>query len=303
MKKLGQYLLANNTRAAILSFLCTLLPLIEIPGGIIAAIIVGLITLRKGYKSGLLILAFIALPAISLLVLREFQYGPFDATLMMGIFVWIFALVFRNTYSWARVLEIMAGLGAVIVLMIHLLVPTIRQFWLLSLDDFYKQSGWAKILGYNTPDRIHLFVVHVAPVATGGVMFLFLLGVFILLLLARWWQAIVFSADSLRKEFTRIQISRVVSIMGIFLTAALFFKWGYLLDLYPVLLLPFMIAGLSLLHKVIGRLKQAKILLFFVYAALVLVSFLMVILLAFIGFVDSWYNFRKRFCDLPGVSG
>ena len=70
MRKLGGYLLANNRRAAILAFVCALLPLIGLPGDLLTAILVGFITLRKGAKAGLFLLAFVALPTISFLVAR-----------------------------------------------------------------------------------------------------------------------------------------------------------------------------------------------------------------------------------------
>ena len=76
MKKLGEFLLAKDSHAIVIAFLCALLPIFYIPTGFIAVIIVGLVTLQKGPKSGFWLLTWIALPSIALLVLREI--GLFD---------------------------------------------------------------------------------------------------------------------------------------------------------------------------------------------------------------------------------
>src|SRR3989338_1978895 len=98
MKKLGKYLLTDNRRAAVTALLCAVVPLI---GGILAAVIVGLITLRKGYKAGLL-------------VLHRFDYNLFDMLLLRCVLVWMFAVMLRRTHSWALTLELFVFLGALV---------------------------------------------------------------------------------------------------------------------------------------------------------------------------------------------
>lgn len=293
MKKLGRYLLANDTRAAIVAFLCTLLPLIGFPGGFIATIVVGLMTLQKGYKSGLFVLAFVALPAIALFVLRQFEYGLFDILLIHSILVWIFALVLRRWNSWSVVLESMAVVGAAGVIALHSFVPEIHHFWVNVLTHFYKQYSLANAFKL-TPAKTSDFIHHVAPLATGSAAFLLFFGIFIQLILARWWQSAIFSLGSVHQEFIKIRIDRIAAVVLIAATVCVYWQPAWLIDLYPVLLLPFMVAGLSFVHQMMAKRKKMIFLLIVMYIALFILNFIMVVLLALLGFIDSWLHLQKN---------
>ncbi len=73
MKNFGKYLLADNLRAAIAALACALLAFI-LPTGFIAVVVAGLVTLQKGYKSGLMVLAFVLLPVIAFLVTHHMDF-------------------------------------------------------------------------------------------------------------------------------------------------------------------------------------------------------------------------------------
>ncbi len=293
MKKLGEYLLANNMRAAIVAFLCTLLPLIALPGGFIAAIIVGLVTIRKGSKAGLFVLAFVALPAISLLVLRQFEYGLFDILLARCILVWIFALILRRWNSWTLVLEIMAVVGVVAVIIVHLFVPDIKQIWTTALTHYYKEFALSGLLQL-TPEKTASFINHVVPFATGSAAFLLFFGIFVQLLLARWWQSVIFLPGSFQQEFITIRVDRIAAVILIAATVGICWQPSWLIDLYPVLLLPFMVAGLSIVHRITANRKEMIFLVATMYIALVILNFIVIALLALVGLIDSWANFRKQ---------
>jgi len=293
MKKLGEYLLANNMRAAIVALLCTLLPLVELPGGFIAAIIVGLVTLRKGSKAGLYVLAFVALPAISLLVLRRFEYGLFDILLARCILVWIFALVLRRWNSWIFVLEIMAVIGAIAVLLVHAIVPDIKLVLTNVLTQAYKNFALSGALQIPS-NKAAEYIQQLVPFATGSAAFLLFFGVFLQLLLARWWQSIIFLPGGFRQEFVQIRVDRIASILLVVATVGMYWHPAWLMDLYPVLLLPFMVAGLSIVHYLTSKRKQMVILVIAMYIALIIFNFLTVAVLGLIGFVDSWIHFRRK---------
>lgn len=304
MKKLGEYLLANNMRAAIVALLCALAPLIQLPGGFIAAVIVGLVTLRKGAKAGLFVVAFAILPAISLLVSQGFEYGVFytlfmrSALIWMCVLVWVFALILRRWNSWILVLETMALIGVIAVLVIHASVPDLKQDWINFLMHFYKGfsiSSSMQIPSGKTADSVY----QVVPFATGSAAFLLFFGMFLLLLLARWWQSVIFLPGGFRQEFIQIRVHRIAAILLVIATIGMFGQPAWLMDVYPVLLLPFMVAGLSVVHHLANKRRQMIFLLIAVYIALVLLYFvaiavLSLAVLSLVGFIDSWSNFRRE---------
>jgi hypothetical protein len=294
MRKLGLYLLAENRRAAIAALICALLPLAMIPTGFAAAVLVGLITLRKGWKAGLMVLAFAILPAICFLIVdrTQFFYG-YDVLVAQCIIIWLLAAVMTRTRSWRLVLEISTLLGIVGVMLVHIFIPNVAQMWVDLYQQYLQNLHWSGPFhgfGLTTADMAQ----YGAPIATGAVALVGFLGVFLQLLLARWWETAIYYPGALKTEFGRIRIDRIAA--GILLVASigLYWKSAWLIDIYPVLLLPFMVGGLSIMHKITTRKKQLLALIVIIYLGLVIVPFFMVLLLALIGFVDSWFAFRKR---------
>ncbi|ABS78331.1 hypothetical protein CbuD7D7780_04805 [Coxiella burnetii] len=294
MKNFGKYLLADNLRAAIAALACALLAFI-LPTGFIAVVIAGLVTLQKGYKSGLMVLAFVLLPVIAFLVTHHMDFFyRFGLLLIQCGLIFIFALILRHTGSWQWVVKSAAMLGILAVGTVHIIFPDIKQTWAQLITHYLKTNDWTSTFRLGAGCSAE-FVHHLAPIATGGFAFFVLFGMIVLLILARWWQASLSSPGRLQMEFTAIRINPVVA--GLLLIASLGLIWqpAWLIDMYPVLLLPFMLAGLSILHRLVMNRKDMILLVLAVYVALLLLTFFTVIILAIIGLIDSFYNFRKRY--------
>ncbi|MFW0089267.1 MAG: hypothetical protein AB8Y91_01760, partial [Coxiella endosymbiont of Haemaphysalis japonica] len=116
-----------------------------------------------------------------------------------------------------------------------------------------------------------------------------------LMILARWWQTTLFSPGRLKLEFNRIRISQVSAGLLIIASIALIWQPSWLVDIYPMLLFPFMVGGLSILHQLVMNRREIALIVVMVYIALLLLTFFTVIVLAIVGFIDSFYDFRKRY--------
>ena len=294
MKSLGKYLLADNIRAAIAALSCSLLAFI-LPIGFVATLILGLVTLQKGYKAGLIVLAFVLLPAIALVVTRHFSFFyRFDLLLIQCGLVFIFALILRHTAFWQWVLEAAAVIGVLAIGVVHLIFPHIRQIWVGLINNYLQANGWSLTFHLGA-DRSAEFVQHFATIATGGFAFFVLFGMIVLLILARWWQTALFSPGQLQLEFTGIRISQASASLLIIASIVLIWQPSWLVDIYPMLLFPFMVGGLSILHRLVMNRREMVLLMVMVYIALLLLTFFTVIALAIVGLIDSFYNFRKRY--------
>ncbi len=297
MRKFGAYLLADNRRAAIAALICTLLPLMMIPTGFIAAVIVGLVTLRKGYKSGLMVLAFILLPAISLLIAKRVGFF-YDYLLMIAqsVLVWVFALVLRRTHSWKWLLEIAAVMALVGIVAIHIFVPNIDKIWINLYHQYMNSPEWSSIMRVSNAPSEQAIQVY-SLIATGAIAFFILFFLFVQVLLARWWETAIVEPGLLQYEFNQIRVDRVAAVLLMIATIGMYWKLAWLMDLYPVLLFPFMIAGLSLLHSLASRRRELVLVIIAVYILLLMlpITRYIVMVLALLGFVDSWYNVRKHY--------
>ena len=297
MKRLGQYLLADNIRAAMVALSCSLLAFL-LPIGFVVTLILGLVTLQKGYKASLVVLSFVLLPAIALAITRHFSFFyQFDLLLIQCGLVFIFALILRYTASWQWVLEVATIIGVLTVGVVHLIVPNTQQIWIKLINNYLQVNGWTLDFHLDTT-RFVEFVQHLVSIATGSFIFFILFGMIILLILARWWQTVLFSPGRLQLEFTEIRISQASA--GLLLTASISLIWqpSWLVDIYPVLLFPFMVGGLSILHRLVMNRKEMVLLMIMVYITLLLLTFFTVIILAILGFIDSFYNFRKHYTVL-----
>jgi len=292
VRKLGEFLLASQRNAAIVAFLCTLLPLIKLPGGFLASILVGFVTLCRGAKAGLFVLAWVALPAVSLMYLHRF--GVFDVLLLRCVLVWMLAIVLRKYGSWRLALEFAVVIGLIAIVGVHLFIGDPHGWWVSHLTTYVsevsKVTSW-KLSATDTQHLIHRF----APIATGITTFVILFGTWLLLFLARWWQSTLFAPGELRKEFIEVRMSRGLAVVLLVSVIGIFMKLAFVIDFFPVLMLPFMIGGLSILHFVASIKKGLVLLVVLMYVGLLFLPFFIVLLLAAAGYFDAWFDFRKRF--------
>lgn len=185
MKALGQYLLVDNRRAIVMAFIAMFLPLF---GSLIAAIIVAFVTLAKGWRAGLSILVWLALPMVSLLVLR--RVGYFDMLFVNCVIVWLAALVLRTTQSWHVTIELSAVVGLLFVCVLHLYVSDVKHLWQLFFADYLQQ--YAAMTGDMSAKQMMQSFVIIAPYASGLIALQSMVSVWLPTYLGRsWWKSMI----------------------------------------------------------------------------------------------------------------
>ncbi len=299
MDKLGQYILHKNNRVAVLALVCALLGMWLLLFDWFAAILVGLITLQKGYKSGLVVLAWVALPALSLMYLR--QYGVEDLLLARCALVWLFASLLRRKASWSWVIDMAAVLGVVAVGIFYFVQgghP--QQWWSIILTRFFAENNWLAGFWHLGAGQVQQMIQALAKFATGLVVLGSLLDVLVMLYVARWWQSRIFNRTSLREELLHIRGGRIALVLLMLGLVALALHPALIADFVPVLFLPFTIGGFSLFHAWVAGKNSSILLLLLFYFFVLIFSFLLLIVAA-IGFFDSLFNFRKHKAFLPVV--
>jgi hypothetical protein len=280
--------------AALVSFGCIMLAFVGLPGAIVASIIIALVTLQKGYKSGALVLAFVALPAVGFLLHKEMS--PFDITFLQCVFVWALAGLLRKFQSWRLVFEVMVVIGIVLIAVFHLLVPDAAQFWTQIITNFITKLNVEANANINMAEvtkAIAPFVTYLS----GILLFTLLSLVFVELLLARRWDMRVRgNAEGYSREFTHIQMGMLNIVLLVLAGVGALFHSDMARDCLFVVVLPFMYSGLSYVHYLVKRNRQLIYLLVILYVGLFLTYTCLevVLLLALVGFVDSLCDFRKR---------
>lgn len=290
LRKLGQYVLDNPIHAIAVALLSALLPL----GWIVAAILVAFVTLCRGYKSGLWMLLGVTIPTLAIVIWKQTILADF--IVLRCTLVWLLAVVLRSMVSWRLVLEIMTILGLLTVLAFHWALDDVTAWWLVLLNHYQNLLG-STLTGQLSQEQIHTVIVQMAPWATGLLAALTLWVAFLQLLVARWWQAVMFRPGGLVKEFADIRPGQVLAILFSITAVSAVFGMAFAIDLLPVVILPLVIGGLALLHKWGRTNKKVLYLLAAVYIGLIFLTVLVVAMLTLLSYVDSWYDFRKHYLN------
>ncbi len=295
MGSISKFLLAKDMNAALVAFVCIMLSFVGIPGEILASIIIAFITMKKGYQSGAVVLAFVALPAVAFLLHK--QISPFDFMFLQCVVVWLLAILFRQYHSWSLNFEVMAVVGVVVLFVFHLFVPDTAQFWMNIILELVKNLNVDVNANINVDDMASVLQPF-SHYLTGLLLFVVSSMLFLELLVARRWDLRTQQQPALfNQEFINIHIGYVAAGLLCLTVVGVLCDVNIARDGLFILLLPFMFGGLSYIHYIAKKHHSMIFLLIVLYISLFIsfTSIITVLLLALIGFLDSLCNFRKRF--------
>ena len=244
--------------------------------GVAAAV---LVLLRKGLAEGAYVVFWALLPAIAVATIGA-DVGPL--TMLLGASAT--ALVLRNTQQWANALITAVAAG----LFSALLLTQFANAYLASVLELVQpmlQKMQASAPGVfpeiTTGDIAALIGVSAVLWSTLAVM------------LARWWQALLYNPGGFRLEMWQLRLSPAVTI-GLVAMMLLLSKIGGDYRFWAVMcVMPIVIAGLALVRGVVGRLGLGRAWLIVFYVALLMLRPLWVALIL-IAIVDSWIDIRRR---------
>ena len=244
--------------------------------GVAAAV---LVLLRKGLAEGAYVVFWALLPAIAVATIGA-DVGPL--TMLLGASAT--ALVLRNTQQWSNALVTAAAVG----LFSALLLTQFANAYLVSVLELVQpmlQQMQASAPGafpeITTGDVAALIGVSAVLWSTLAVM------------LGRWWQALLYNPGGFRLEMWQLRLSPTITI-GLVVVMLLLSKVGGDYRFWAIMcVMPIVIAGLALVHGVVGRLGLGRAWLIVFYVALLILRPLWVALIL-AAIVDSWIDIRRR---------
>jgi hypothetical protein len=244
--------------------------------GVAAAV---LVLLRKGLAEGAYVVFWALLPAIAVATIGA-DVGP----LAMLLGASASALVLRNTQQWSNALVTAVAVGlfsallltqfanAYLVSVLELVQPMLQQMQVSAPGAFPE---------ITTGDVAALIGVSAVLWSTLAVM------------LGRWWQALLYNPGGFRLEMWQLRLSPIITI-GLVVVMLLLSKVGGDYRFWAIMcVMPIVIAGLALVHGVVGRLGLGRAWLIVFYVALLILRPLWVALIL-AAIVDSWIDIRRR---------
>jgi uncharacterized protein YybS (DUF2232 family) len=186
-------------------------------------------------------------------------------------------------------------MGGLVIILMHVFVPDLNAFWstLITpvIEAFSQQKNWPYDAQTTTNMTSNLAGMMTGLVAA-GISFNAIVGVVI----GRAWQAQLFNPGAFGNEFRQMRLGKPLALltaglMGIALTPMTHIS--LLMDGLPVLLLAFTVQGIAIVHAWVNDKQKSKAWLITMYILLVFLSAQMVTILATLGVLEQWFNFRK----------
>lgn len=273
MKGLAQYAMNGRRQAITAAFLCGLIPLVNM----LSPALVALVCLRHGPREATMVAAWAVLPLLGWAMAGDIT----PLILLIGALA--LATVLRQTASWqtTMLLAIVVGVGAEMALRLR---PDFLALLLAQVEAFLAAGG-----GPQSAD-VPADVMQDALVSLFGVMHMFL--AICLVLVARWWQAVLYNPGGFQQEFHQFRLQPRAAILLAIMFVLASFGITVLAGWIMYFMVPLLFAGLALVHGLIGLKKLSGLWLIAFY--MLLLNPLLAQMLTVAALVDSWADFRGR---------
>ncbi|MCD6040192.1 MAG: hypothetical protein K0S27_1592 [Gammaproteobacteria bacterium] len=304
LRRFTDFILRSRLQAMGAAFVFAYIPFL----GSISILIAGLVTLRKGMLEGFWVLCAATVPillsyyaTLSSADQANMALIAVGIVVVSNILVWLYAVLLRQYENWSLLLELSILVSMLIIGAVHFFNPDIQHWWSTQLSSYFTRAT-AMMNGLPGTDvNMQSQVVNVIkPYATGLVLFSVLGNGLLQVVMARWWQTVLFMPGTLRQELYHIRFGYVVGVffVGVLLLSLL--GNATALDMKPVFYGLFFIAGLSLIHCLLASVKYNWIWLVLFYAGLILFFPRSGMLVAVFALLDVLLNLR---CQLTRVRG
>ncbi|HSB95051.1 MAG TPA: hypothetical protein VLC91_01280 [Spongiibacteraceae bacterium] len=245
----------------------------------------GLVVLRKGGNEAFVVLGWGLLAAFAVL-LWQGDVGPI-ATLLATASA---ALMLRWTSSWPLALLAVVVVGFVAALALNIFGSAYLLQLVALLNDLLEKlraempSPQVQALGQLTTVQVSGWLGFWA--ATSG---------FIAVVLARYWQAGLYNPGGFRREFQLLRLPPQMAL-GLVVIGVLLLMLGSEYHVWLALLgLPFVVAGIALVHGMVALKGWGRGPLVALYLAWFFLLGIVTATLFLLALVDSWLDFRGRF--------
>lgn len=307
------HLMGHRWQTVAFVFAISFVPLLNVMSILVAA----LVTLRKGILEGAIATIAASLPFLLGPILFK-QNSSDQAQLLMlwagiafsvltNILTWLFASMLYRGMSWSKLLQLATLLGVLVVSVVHLAYPDIDSWWgerLMAVQSFFGELA-PTVSGVASKNDALAQVENInamKTVATGAIVAFLIFQAMMQLMVASWWQAVVYSPGSFGREMRSIRLSRLAGLLFMLALALSFFANAnnVIFDIMPTVYMLFLVAGLSLIHYFFRLMDSpmAWVWLLLVYAMLVLSLFMAmpmpIVFVSTLALLDVWFDLRNR---------
>ena len=276
MRALAEFIMRGRVRAVLTTMVG--LPLIS-PAAL------ALVSLRRGSNDGLMVFMWALLPVVIVggSGMESLMTTGISVTQLAGVLAG--ALVLRSTRSWA------ATLVATLVVMAAGILLTSHFNGGLQADMLEGMEA----LGVAPQDQLEQMMSSEA-IVSGALTFWASLFAVTSLVIARWWQALLYNPGGFGQEFHQLRMPLPLAGAGMLLWVYCLVNpdyafWG------GVAAFPLAVAGIALIHWLVASRKWGRGPLVALYVMLFIATLPLVGFLCGLALIDSWIDIRGRLAN------
>jgi hypothetical protein len=293
MRRLASFIMADQLRATTVVLGFAALALVFPPLMLLSGAALMLVTARLGVGSGL---ALLGLSTLASLALSQLVTGQLWAGLLFSLLQWapafVLALILRYTVSLDRTLLSAVALGLAGLALLYLWGPDLTPYWREIVEDYLRPALEQAELPAENLDQT---LAKVVQLMSGAVIASMLVSHTLSLLLARWWQSLLYKPGGFREEFLGLRLGRVAAALSLLLFAgALLSQSPAMTALAIVALVMFLFQGLAIVHNLSARTANPMLWLIGAYVLLMLALPQMTAALSAMGVLDNFVDIRSR---------
>ena len=287
MRALATYILKGRLQAigitSVMTFISLMLPPLAY---LLSGIPVSLVSLRRGPVFGIhVILGSLLMVMVLALLLNIPPQIATAFALEIWIPLWLCAIVLRKTESHGYLVFLAAMFGILYVLVSHLVIGDVTEWWRNNLE-----SGIIKALPADLASEYEPVAEQLAPYMNGMLAGSLLVSIVLTILLARWWQSLLFNPGGFKTEFYVLRLPRILLlgvVLGvIFILMDMAEPGAMAFDMLLVLIFAYFFQGLAATHRIVAEKRLPKIWLFLLYVLLLIPQ--VGLFVACMGMIDSW---------------
>ncbi len=297
MRLLASFVMQGRPQAVMAIGVLALLSLLAPPLSVISSAVVALVTLRRGLQDGLFVtLLGTAACALLALLVQIDAFSVVGFTLLLWLPVWVLALTLRSNGSLAVTTTVALLFGLLVIVIYYVEFSDPIAAWRKLLEPLLQSFTQAQTLEAGQQKLLLDVLSHWM---TGLMAAGFFLQLMISLMLARWWQSLLYNPGGFSSEFHQLRLPRGLALFAIAVIGLLLLDVGIgspMLDYLAMLLITaYLLQGLALAHGLRAQFKASSGWLFAMYIMLFIAVPHMVITLAVAGIADAWLDLRSRF--------
>lgn len=293
MNAFAAFIMRGPAHAGSIAAAGLLAGLVMPPFAWLSSAVLALVALRLGPAA----LLRVALPALAAIALAGWiVWGRPGPVALGGLVAWapvaVVALVLRQRVRLDEALLVACALGWIVVLGIHMAVADPAAAWREALLTAFPPERFAAEMQVSA-EALREAIDRMAPMMTGVLAASLVFSTVTALLLARWWQAILYNPGGFRQEYHALRLGRTAAaVTAVVCAGAIGLGAALLQALALALVALYVFQGLAVVHALVAARGMATPWLAGLYLLGVILPPQVMTGLTLVGIIDAWADFR-----------